>query len=78
MGVGYIVVLIKDYTFIKTTYKKGDKFRIIGIRGRIGINTFDLESLKNGYIYDIDRINFELINKIRNKKIEEILDEGNK
>jgi len=45
MEIGDIVVLIEDHTFISTSYKKGQKFRIIGDSGYRG---WDLESLDTG------------------------------
>lgn len=45
MKIRDIVVLIKDHTFIKTPYKKGQKFKIISNSGQRG---WDLESLDTG------------------------------
>lgn len=45
MKIGDIVVLIEDHTFIKTPYKKGQRFKIISSSGYRG---WDLESLDTG------------------------------
>jgi hypothetical protein len=45
MKIGDIVVLIEDHTFLKTFYKKGQRFKIISSSGYRG---WDLESLDTG------------------------------
>ncbi len=45
MGIGDIIVLIEDHTFITTPYKKGQRFKVIGDSGMRGL---DIESLDTG------------------------------
>jgi len=45
MKIGDVVVLIEDHNFLGTSYKKGQKFRVIGESGFRGL---DIESLDTG------------------------------
>ncbi len=72
MEIGDIVVLIQDYTFIRTPYKKGSKFRLISNSGYRGWDIESLETKEKIYETAFSAHTYRSIKDIREDKLKEL------